>query len=169
MLFHHRQRDDVHMIVVNGITVLFGQRFVQLVCMHDRRQHFFFSVFLHRKPIGFFIELNRILIPAVIFKVLGINIHDHLIKDFGVWTQATQRDLLIVDHLLQLLVVCQITAILEMDIHRGTGQIHIHIGVAFIFPFVVSFCLADGCSRICFDTRNTIVCFFDIHHLLSYT
>jgi hypothetical protein len=46
-----------------------------------------------------------------------------------------------------------------MHIHRSTGEINIHVFIAFVFTLDVSLELTHGCSGAGFDTGNTEILF----------
>ena len=54
---------------------------------------------LHRRPVCFFIELPRVVIPAVVVEVSGVDVEHQLAELGGVGFQAARRDDLFFLHL----------------------------------------------------------------------
>lgn len=111
--------------------------------MHDGGDDVLLAVKLLCEPIGFFIESAGVFVPAVLLKVFRVHVEDHLVKDLGVGLESAKRNLALIDKLIQIFVIRQISAALERDIHGRAGEIDVHVFIGFVFPFDVSLKLAD--------------------------
>ena len=87
-LLHHRQRHDVHMVVVNRMTELFREGGVQFIGVHDRRDDIPQPILLFSKVERFLVELPGVLIATALLEVGRVHIEDHFIEYFGILLQA---------------------------------------------------------------------------------
>ena len=140
LLFHHRQVDDVQVVVehippqpVTGFPVA-------LIGVHDRRDDVLLPARdLLGQLVGFGVEALGVLIPAMRLEIVGVHIKHQLVKDIGVRLEAAGGDDAVRHHLVKLLRIGGGVAGFEDHIVVAVFQQHVRVGVDFVFAFVVAF------------------------------
>ena len=108
------------MVVINRSAVFLGHCHVQLVSVHYGGDNIVLAVYFFCKAERFFIESASKIIAAVLLKILGVDIHNHLVKDLRIGFQAFQRYRSCGNHLVEIFVIGQLTATLKANVHRST-------------------------------------------------
>ena len=124
-------------IVVHIFTEPLACLCIQLISMHDCGDYVVRSEFLLYEVICFLIELLRILIASMIFKVCRVDIDDDLIEQGSILTESSGGD-----HSLGLespedLGVGLITRILEVDVVPAHLSYNVLIAVALVPALIV--------------------------------
>ena len=128
----------MEMVMVNIPPKLFRYFFVALVSMKNRRQYKLLPTdLLNGATVGFFIKGFCKLIPAVLFKVGGVDVKNHFVNDKRVLSKSSCADGLVgkqgIKHLL-------ITAarLFEMDVEGGAVFVNAIVHIVGVLPLVVA-------------------------------
>ncbi len=159
----------MHVVVVDIPSQPIRQAAVALVGVHDGRDDILLSADdPDGAAVGFREEILCEIITAVGVEIGGIHVEDHLAEDLGVVAQASVRDGLIVQHVVQDAFIAGVR-LFEMDVQFTPLRHDIRVGVRFVFAFIVALPKADAAALIPFLADNgTVNAVVSCHkHLLS--
>ena len=97
---------------------------------------------LHRRPVCFFIELPRVVIPAVVVEVSGVDVEHQLAELGGVGFQAARRDDLFFLHLAEHPNII-VRGRFEVDVKLRALRHDVGIDIGFLLTLVVRLRVAD--------------------------
>ena len=168
LLFHHRQVDNVEVIVEHIPSQSVTGFPVALVGVHDRRDDILLpaSNFLGQL-VHLGVELLGVFIAAVGLEIVGIHVKHQLIKDVGIRFQTSGGNDAFLHHPVKLLGVSSCLAGLEGHIVVAVFQQHIRVGVHFVLAFVVPFPHRDSIFTVALIAHHGPMNFAD-RRLLSW-
>ena len=138
LLFHHRQVDNVEVIVEHIPSQPVTGFPVALVGVHDRGDDVLFPARdLLRQLVHLGVELLGVLIAAMGFEIVGVHVKHQLVKDVGIRFQSTGGNDAFFHHPVKLLGISSCLAGFEGHIVAAVFQQHIRVGVHFVLAFVV--------------------------------
>ena len=77
--------------MINRMTVLFRQSQIDLIGVHHGGEDVFFPIHFYRKTVGFFLKAFRKFITTMLFKIVAVDIQNHLIVNLGILLQPAKR------------------------------------------------------------------------------
>ena len=168
LLFHHRQIDNVEVIVEHIPSQPVTGFPVALVGVHDRGDDVLFPARdLLGQLVHLGVELLGVFIAAVGLEIVGVHIKHQLVKDVGIRFQTSGGNDAFFHHPIKLLGVSSCLAGFEGYVVVAVFQQHIRVGVHFVLAFVVPLPHRDGIFTVALIAHHGPMDFAD-RRLLSW-